>query len=893
MINHENKTPLQGIGKCLKRTQECLRLTWECLKKDICECPYTYFKTIFFFFLLIAIWLGFEEKWLSLFDNYIGGWLHLPGHWSIKLVIGFGLLGLSLPFYQWYKKCYQITPTIWTLLIFCLVVLLRYHITPSTQYNPQIFLGFLTYFNLIFIVLLLFFSLLLVNRIRIQAKKHANKLENKTISLWQIDEPIKEDEEDVYHWREDAQKLIKEMDALSLSECAFKIGIVAPWGAGKSSYLNLLKKELKTKDYIVIDFNPRNAKECLSIQELFFHTLSEQLKQYHSGLSSLFQKYMLALQLISPEGWLSRSLSAFRELGRKEIRKELNATIKDLPFRVVIVIEDLDRLVREEILEIFKLLDTSASFPNTIYLTAYDKEYIKRMWHNDNENNKEDTSIFSDKFLDLEYPIPLIPIRILMEQLNILITENLGLRKCPTSHDSPIKQIHEIFPKYLHNMRDIKRYVNLISTDYPLIKEYVLFEDFLLISLIKYKSSTVYKQIYYLDPELIQKNDTPQYEINYSYTGPFKDIISILFSSDTTSVKESSIRYRSSFSHYFETNLLTAPLIKRLHDFIQNEKVEDAIAEIDNVFRDLDKKDKDDVIDYFEKKDLLQFPSIDILCSHIEVLLYLYYKEPSHELRKKFFSVFFEDIFYSTEEGEVKHQKNLLSRYNIKKEELREKIERILKERWEYYSIIGDTMSQIIDKTNTLHTEKPLFSKEELLSINRNYLKEKLEAEPEDILYLNILYQCPIEIQGANRKVILDKDCLKMVKECIKKYPRTYLNHFVRVPDNSGQMIFINPEAFWKSIFGNEEKFEKFILSENVSRVEKIELVRNFWEIFKKNEYEHIILLNLELDEVKKMIDDDLKTPINWLKELENLEKEIQSLSSSDKVRLKEIEVTI
>lgn len=858
MINHENKTLLQGIGKCLKRTQECLRLTWECLKKDICECPYTYFKTIFFFFLLIAIWLGFEEKWLSLFDNYIGGWLHLPGHWSIKLVIGFGLLGLSLPFYQWYKKCYQITPTIWKLLIFCLVVLFRYHITPSTQYDPQIFLGSLTYFNLIFIVLLLFLSLLLVNRIRIQAKKHANKLENKTTSLWQIDEPIKEYEEDVYYWKEDIERFIEEMDALSLSECAFKIGIIAPWGAGKSSYLNLLKKELKTKDYIVIDFNPRNAKECLSIQELFFQTLSEQLKQYHSGLSSLFQKYMLALQLISPDGWLSRSLSAFRELERKEIQKELNATIKDLPFRVVIVIEDLDRLVREEILEIFKLLDTSASFPNTIYITAYDKNYLRNLFHNENSDSYKDTIIFSDKFFDLEYPMPLIAHNKLINLLEkLLIKRNIPQNKL-NSYDSVIQRYEKIFSKYIVTIRDVKRYANLVVTDYTLISREIDFRDFMLMSLLKYKSPEMHRSIYEDTHEKFLEKDTVSYKKNKFYLGEFCDIMDIVFS-DKVSKNHGAISEIYYFNQYFKKCLPEniSQKIKTCIGYIKEMNGENKVIEI--IKKENDPIFIDELIDYFETRELtLLFQGrTSELWRHLEVLLYLYSKYPTYKLAYRFHTIFFGSI------GGKNIQIKIIENFSISLDSLKDSIIKIFPKKSNYYLIIKELIYKSINPNLELEDFKdPLIDRKHLLKMNKIHLKKELRHP--NASYLNILSRlsgCTYAPKANDPQILLDKKSYESVKRDITIHPKKYIEDFIEVSDSDSEdSLRTISKSLWKYILENKNERDKFILLENFSQKE---IYSNF------------------------------KEPIEWIKKLRLLEQEIENLTFSDVKSLEEIRKTI
>ncbi|MDO4790795.1 MAG: P-loop NTPase fold protein, partial [Porphyromonas sp.] len=678
-----------------------------------------------FFILLLTIWLGFEEEWVFLFNTYVGGWLHLPDHWSIKLLIGIGLLGLLPLFYQWNKRCYQMTQTIWIILMFCLVVLFKYHIIPNTQYNPQKFISFITYFNLIFLVLLLFFSILLVNLIRIQIRKHANESKNKTTSLWQIDEPIKEHEDDVYEWRKDTEKLIKEMDALSLSECAFKIGIVAPWGAGKSSYLNLLKKELKTKEYIVIDFNPRNAKECLSIQELFFQTLSEQLKQYHSGLSSLFQKYMLALQLISPDGWLSRSLSAFRELGRKEIRKELNATIKDLPFKLVIVIEDLDRLVYEEILEIFKLLDASASFPNTIYLTAYDKEYLKNLFHS-KKTFYIASPIFSDKFFDLEYPIPTISSRVLMNQLEKLVTEKLSLDK----NNGIIRQHSSLFSKYLNNIRDIKRYVNLLVTDYFLVDKEIYIRDFLLISLIEYKSPEIHSDIYQNRTEKIVIEGYEEYKIKSDYGGFFLDIIKLLFPPDSSinPIEDEQgpkfLRNKKVFRKYYEMHSKPSTFVYDIIDLIKNGNIITVMEVIDSLFNNKNTSsliDIKDIVNYFETTELKTFILRFTLFSHLRALLYLYSKYPTDQLIYRFCTIFFGSI-----DGGKSIQEKIIFRQGNTKDGVRREIKNILSEHPNYYATIEKLLEIISSRNKFITFKDPLLTSEELQEL-RTHLENSIE----------------------------------------------------------------------------------------------------------------------------------------------------------------------
>lgn len=57
---------------------------------------------------------------------------------------------------------------------------------------------------------------------------------------------------------------------------SYSIGINSPWGAGKSSFLNLLRKELShIPNMVVVDFNARASANSFFLHHLLFYQLSE------------------------------------------------------------------------------------------------------------------------------------------------------------------------------------------------------------------------------------------------------------------------------------------------------------------------------------------------------------------------------------------------------------------------------------------------------------------------------------------------------------------------------------------------------------------------------------------------------------------------------------------
>lgn len=52
-------------------------------------------------------------------------------------------------------------------------------------------------------------------------------------------------------------------------------------------------------------------------------------------------------------------------------------------------------------------------------------------------------------------------------------------------------------------------------------------------------------------------------------------------------------------------------------------------------------------------------------------------------------------------------------------------------------------------------------------------------------------------------------------------------------------------EPFWEQIFGSADNFETFTNDSALNACDKINLVKNFWRLYKRNEYEQIFFNNM------------------------------------------------
>ena len=189
-----------------------------------------------------------------------------------------------------------------------------------------------------------------------------------------ISGPIEYAEDDELGFNSKVCELAKELRGLDLKERSTCYGIIAPWGYGKTSFLNLLSNELSA-DGVVVTFNPRSAKSVEHIQEDFFAKLAQELSQYYWGAGLIVSRYAEQIGILNHYSTMRLIADASRLFHSKGSKATVSNAIEKIGKRLYIVLDDLDRLEGKELLETIKLIDITASFKNTVFLVACDKKY--------------------------------------------------------------------------------------------------------------------------------------------------------------------------------------------------------------------------------------------------------------------------------------------------------------------------------------------------------------------------------------------------------------------------------------------------------------------------------------------------------------------------------------
>nr|WP_241878810.1 P-loop NTPase fold protein [Psychrobacter sp. PraFG1]UNK05407.1 KAP family NTPase [Psychrobacter sp. PraFG1] len=160
------------------------------------------------------------------------------------------------------------------------------------------------------------------------------------------------------------------------------IGLYGAWGDGKTSVLNFIEQSLVgTDDVICIKFNPWRFGTEDQLLMGFFNQIADALdkKLTTSGdtLKNIGSKIIQPLSKMANVEAVGDIVTSFISMPDIDIFKtrteELLETSKK---RVLILIDDVDRLDKTEIHSLFRLVKLTADFKYTSYILAFDKDIV-------------------------------------------------------------------------------------------------------------------------------------------------------------------------------------------------------------------------------------------------------------------------------------------------------------------------------------------------------------------------------------------------------------------------------------------------------------------------------------------------------------------------------------
>ena len=816
--------------------------------------------------LFLFIFLILNSEIMDLFN-----WLVVPILSTVNegiiasIVFSFLFISISVYWYNRFRQWYYVKPLpiLTCMLLCCIYWYYRFFTTNYTIIVSDLFhIGFsdivvtaLTSWSIISIFINLFRENYYKKKRDVLFKENSESPSPK----FEEDKPITCSEDDELGFGEDVDLLFQNINGRQDSS-SFSIGINARWGDGKSSFINLLAEKFIAykDDYILIRFNPRYANNN-SIQASFFETLFSELSKYDSRFKRSFNDYLKVIDVITDNNYMSALLNITELFNREDEKEKINEAIKHLSKRVIVIIEDLDRLMKDEIIEVLKLIDGNASFDNLIFISAYDKDSIHSLISSDECNT------YSDKFFTYERTLPLRSPNLLLKFLLEHLIQNQGFSK---DEEDEIRNIvranSSLFQAYLHNLRDVKRYINLVKPSIKRIYKDIKVRDFLLIELVRYRYPNeyrkLYEQNYHKDSETNFERKITIDGIENEYTS--QDILSILFPSDGN-YSYRSINSIGAFSIYFHEHLFEHLSINKLDSLF--DKNVDYIAIIKEI---IDNKKWNELHEYLDSFNALSLSNWDNVIRYVDIYLHI--------------NVHYNETFNSTISVGILLEKKvadkLCEKFDVTIDEYKSIFFQRLAGTYPEYPYEISKQQLWAYKSGELRTEL-IFTEFELMDILKKSLRDLITHKPGyTALHKNIFRACISSIDPNSRKITLDAEVCKIILNTIENKPEEFINDFVFLGaiSSSPDWNNITCEPFWKQIFASEELIKEFIFDEKLDNITNIKRVRNFWQIYEMNNYKSIEFENQ--GPVQSKIDANLEHEYEQLKELLSIEADVNSV---------------
>ena len=301
------------------------------------------------------------------------------------------------------------------------------------------------------------------------------------------------------------------------------LGVFGKWGTGKTSILNMVVNEINylsdndDDGSIIVNFSPWNYSDKDNLIGIFFEDLRIKLK-LHSNKENMKQivraidQYSGALNLllytsiVSSQNWIIMLKYPLKCLYRyirgkiledndlDKVKANLERVLIKSKQKIVVIIDDIDRLTNTQIRDIFQLVKQVGNFPNIIYVLSMDRDVVCRALESVHDI---DGAEYLEKIVQIPFEIPAL----LKPRLREIFLTNLENTVKTISDNPKIDQSYwsEVFTNciepYIETLRDVNRVINTFQFRYKILYEETAFEDMVALTTIEVLKPQLYQWI--------------------------------------------------------------------------------------------------------------------------------------------------------------------------------------------------------------------------------------------------------------------------------------------------------------------------------------------------------------------------------------------------------------
>jgi predicted KAP-like P-loop ATPase len=369
-----------------------------------------------------------------------------------------------------------------------------------------------------------------------------------TVGRLQGDRPIKSEAEDILGFSSFADALARSQTEMAPDE-GLVISVEGEWGSGKTSAIELTTRrvvlrelaretpakieELEGKDWVsigkawdeiissrrthLIRFNPRNFSGQENLVRAFFAEVGAVIGHPPEGkLAKAVKKivdYLPSVGMVAGAGVgavaghdvgagpASGVGKALGESAKKLLtsvdtlegaKRELDAALRECGKRIIVIIDDLDRLLPSEMRAMFSLAKSLGDLPNIFYVLSFDREAVTNALQRGQEPVGAD---FLEKIIQvqLKLPPPWAP-----EIRQLFVTRvNAILGEAPIQDQNRWQSaFQQAIAPYFKTPRDVARFSDALQVIWPNVVGDVDITDLILITTLQHFEPSIYQNVF-------------------------------------------------------------------------------------------------------------------------------------------------------------------------------------------------------------------------------------------------------------------------------------------------------------------------------------------------------------------------------------------------------------
>lgn len=155
--------------------------------------------------------------------------------------------------------------------------------------------------------------------------------------------------------------------------------------------------------------------------------------------------------------------SKLNDKSNATLKSEISLLLSRREAKLLIIVDNLDRLTGEEIRKMFAVIRANSDFPNVIFLLAFDRAAIEKSLEGENGISSRE---FLEKIVQVSFEIPYVGIptlrRILLTEIESLISNypKIKNRFFGENNANWANVYYSGFEELFTSLRNIRRYMN-------------------------------------------------------------------------------------------------------------------------------------------------------------------------------------------------------------------------------------------------------------------------------------------------------------------------------------------------------------------------------------------------------------------------------------------------